>query len=228
MAQLQLTALNGGMKGKIAGTIFQFNKTKQIMRTRRSKTGRDSAFWNKSRYRMATLTSTWKSISEEDRDVWKAYTSEYPAYDKFGNQVQLSGYQLYLKLNGPLVNRGFFPLTVPALPATFPATSFIRFSPHSTVELYTEINPEMPANFEISLFVSPPYGQGRTSLPNQWLYCGVIEPAGTNSNNLLDIWITKYGSVVEFSKVWVKAVILSQLTGEVKQFFKEWTILSDS
>jgi hypothetical protein len=64
-----------------------------------------------SRVLFSKLSIVWRSMSLADRLTFSSFASTYPTFDKFGNPVVLTGYQLFIMLNRSLQLIGVSPVT---------------------------------------------------------------------------------------------------------------------
>lgn len=89
--------------GKFGGSVFQ--RCGQSLSLRKSATYPTSVANSvlHSRFDFGILASTWREMSLSDRETFNTHAASYPAYDKFGNVIVLTGYQLYIYLNRKLL-----------------------------------------------------------------------------------------------------------------------------
>jgi hypothetical protein len=87
--------------------------------------GRKSSIWNGVKNKLSSLSSQWRSLSVEQRQSWADAVVNYPAVNKFGEPRVRSGYELFMHLNGNLLNIGLPSIVSPFVPEAFPETSQI-------------------------------------------------------------------------------------------------------
>jgi hypothetical protein len=109
MASVQYTAIVANLKGKLSGTVFQKGNQAYIIHHRVKPRNPRTGLQQSIRSNMAFIASTWRSLSDTDRNSW--FLSPTPA---------VNGYYLYLKNNAINMNAGipFSTVYTPAIPTT--------------------------------------------------------------------------------------------------------------
>lgn len=120
MPSIKFSALVSDMKGKANGSVFSKNKQGNYFRNNPNGGGRKTARWDKQKVQFGNLANTFRSLTIEDKDAWNNLAASWPLLNKFGDEYYPSGYQLFMKLNGNLVSKGFSPLTTPGVKRTLP------------------------------------------------------------------------------------------------------------
>lgn len=120
MPSIKFTGLISDMKGKANGSVFSKNKQGNYFRNNPNGGGRKTARWDKQKVQFGNLANTFRSLTTEDKDAWNNLAASWPLLNKFGDEYYPSGYQLFMKLNGNLVSKGFSPLTTPGVKRTIP------------------------------------------------------------------------------------------------------------
>lgn len=124
MAIMKLTAFNGGLKGSIAGTIFQGGKYGQVARTKLVDAISDGAKLSKAdaglvipwKRNFTSISTYWRTLDPGQRAAWSASAPDFPFTNKFGDAYTPSGFQLFMSLNMALVNAGIAMIHNPPLP----------------------------------------------------------------------------------------------------------------
>jgi hypothetical protein len=125
MAVMKLTAFNGGMKGMVAGTIFQGGVTGQVVKNSGSmnkgglidaiaagsKLTKADAGRGLDAVKFTTATATkWRKLTYAQRLTWNTGASNFPFKNKFGDVYTPSGYQVFMSINLNLAFIGLDPL----------------------------------------------------------------------------------------------------------------------
>jgi len=127
MPKIRLSALATDMKGKAGGSVFSTNSGGTYFRNNPSGGGRKSAAWDKSKSSFASLASQWRALTTEQQDAWAEMSQNYPTTNAFGEPRFPSGYELFMRLNGTLINLNLPQLTTPIMPRELPNYGSIRF-----------------------------------------------------------------------------------------------------
>lgn len=158
MPKIRLSALVSDIKGKSNGSVFSKNNGGIYFRNNPNGGGRKSAKWDKQKSVLSSLSTEWKSLTNEQQEAWNAATTSYPTTDAFGNIRIPSGYQLFMRLNGTLRSMGLPMLAVPNSPRTTPSPGTIsidypdlwQLNPRAAVRLF---NPaDLTANMNLIAF----------------------------------------------------------------------------
>lgn len=120
MPKIRLSALATDIKGKAGGSVFSTNSGGTYFRNNPSGGGRKSEKWDQSKSMLASLSGQWRNLSEEQRISWSAATTNYPTTNAFGEPRTPSGYELFMRLNTPLVNLSLPFQIVPSEPRSLP------------------------------------------------------------------------------------------------------------
>lgn len=109
MAKVTFTAAVAGMSGKLAGSVFSFNRAGAYVRSKGTTTNRRSMSQQLVRGRFGGLASTWPTLSEQDKASWNQLASNYPVIQRDGTTKLLSGSQLFSSLNNNMLKIGSGP-----------------------------------------------------------------------------------------------------------------------
>lgn len=214
MALIKYSALVSEMKGKLNGSIFSNPKYGAQVRNRRSLGGRKTTAWAQSRNILAYIASTWKSLSDGQRETFSTVAPDYQYLNKFGDLVTPSGYQLFCRLNLNLHYADFSPIVIAASP--FPEIDIspveVSFTAPSTINL--SFTPEGSGDERVLVYVSPPQSPGvqyppaRMALVHKFL-------ADSSSPQLISDGISsKYGNITKGAVYWVKCRLVHIDTGQ--------------
>lgn len=99
MALIKLTAIVDNISGKLNGTVFSRNKGGHYMRSKSMPSNPRTSFQGAVRARFGAIAQLWGSLTEAQRDAWRAMASEFPYRNRLGDTKILSGFALHQKLN---------------------------------------------------------------------------------------------------------------------------------
>lgn len=137
MAKILMGAFVGAISGSISGTTFSNNrsgayaKKKPIKKFKPGSDLSDTVNIRQSgspvsgvRSRFSALSKAWKSLSSATRNSFNSAVNDWKQTDALGNEVTLSGFNLFVKLNGVLgslfviaVNKTVMPDALTSVPA---------------------------------------------------------------------------------------------------------------
>lgn len=113
--------------GSLAGTTFSRNRYGQYMRNRSIPTNPNSARQNTVRTLLANLTQYWgNTLTSTQRDQWAAYAANVPVLNTLGDQIYLTGLNMFVRSNlpnlqagGSIIAAGPVVFTLPEADSTF-------------------------------------------------------------------------------------------------------------
>lgn len=99
MAIVKYSAAISEIRGKVGGAVFQRCGQSLSLRSNPSHIYARSESAVNSRSKFASLANSWNQLTQSQRNSFTAAASSYPTYDKWGNSIILTGYQLYIYVN---------------------------------------------------------------------------------------------------------------------------------
>lgn len=216
MAKVKFGMMMTDARGKIGGQVFSKNKGGAYVRTKVTPANPQSSYQIAVRAALAAISAGWKSLSQAAREAWIGATGNYKTTDIFGDAKQLSGSQLYVKLNLNLSNAGQPGITLPPLPLGATGVSIDSVTADNsanTVEITT--GGAVPAGHTALVFATPALSPGRSFLKSEYRLIGT-KPAGSTSP--LDVssdYNAKFGAVGAVGqRIGVKVLFVRNATGE--------------
>lgn len=120
MPKIKLSALATDIKGKAGGSVFARNSGGLYFRDNPSGGGRKTPKWAAARSAFASLAGQWRNLTDAQKNAWNAAVDNYNTTGAFGDVRVPSGYELFMRLNGPLNKLGLPLLDVPQAPQPLP------------------------------------------------------------------------------------------------------------
>jgi hypothetical protein len=100
MAVAKLGSFITDMAGSIGGTTFKRQKGSLVIMNKNRGASKNKLLQNKGLLSMATVRGYWNTMSIENRVTWVEAAKLVTFKNKFGDNVYISGYQLFIKANG--------------------------------------------------------------------------------------------------------------------------------
>lgn len=158
MAVYQLGAIVTKIKGSIGGTTFKTQRTTNVVMRKSNGYSRAKLLSNQALQYARWIFTRWSSLSPEEQSGWQNMAAIVFFPDKFGNQVHITGRQLFTKTNINLRNIVFnaaipvdFSMTVPVVNATLGTLDLATQSLSLPVELLEDGTAYLEVSAEISL-----------------------------------------------------------------------------
>lgn len=227
-ARVKYGALITEVKGSIGGQTFQSCRGGFILRNKPISPKNRSFSQSSIRSVNAKNGSSWRGLSQAERDSWNAVAPSYPHTDKFGDPATLSGYELYMRANFYLALVGVTLLSSGALPdalwspASVSITSSVAASEMDLVWTGGNVGADMRALIRLS----PPLSAGRSYRKSDLV---IVLPITSGTSSPLDLWsevIKRYGvAPVAGQRFFASMQVVSTVTGNVSQLYNASAII---
>jgi hypothetical protein len=221
MALMKLTAFNGGIRGKVQGTVFQYCPYGQVVKgglldaisAGAKLTKADAGRVMPVKAYLTELSSAWRSLTDVQRTTWTTQAPNYPFTNKWGDTYTPSGFLLYMKMNlnlmkvglpevhtapapEPVINGSPFTVVYSADAGTFNLTGFTITSG------YTQY---IQATTTIS--------KGKKPVLSSWKSIYVLQPGDTDPFNLTSYYNDVFGQIPVHGNVWFRIWSVNNITG---------------
>ena len=120
MSKVKFSALITNITGKLGGQVLQGGNTSAIIRTGVNQSNKKSFIATPTSIIFSNLAKEWNKLSNDIKLQWSSATYLFLIFNSFGDQIQLSGYNLFVRLNYDLFYLGEDLLTVPPDPSDTP------------------------------------------------------------------------------------------------------------
>lgn len=217
MARVKYSPIIDSINGKIANVVFQDGKAGAIVRNRVVPANPNTAAQANARGILSLISKSWAALSDAQRTSWDtaAASPEWRQTNAYGEGFQLSGEQLFIKLNSVIEFVQESTLTSPPSKATFDSITIGALTAAAgTPALSLAFSGTLSSNFQFNILASPQVSQGNMSSKSV-RFSSINTTSGTTPINLLSAYTNKFGTLVAGKKIFVKLEIISDLTGEV-------------
>jgi hypothetical protein len=99
MTKIKFSALVSDMNGAHNGSVHSANAYGSYMKIKSSPNQHISKTQSSSKIKFGRISQTWKSLTEAQRTQWNLMAPEFVHMDVFGDQQDLTGFNLYMRLN---------------------------------------------------------------------------------------------------------------------------------
>lgn len=208
-------AIVSEIRGKIASTVFARNRGGAIIRNRIKGTNRRSTLQTNVRQRLSALASEWRGLTELQRGSWNNASPQFPTQDNLGQQIFLTGEQLFIRSNANLILIGEAQITDAPIPTSFPAIT-ASFTVLTDAAITVGFTPDpVPAGFKLVIFATAGVSAGRSFVnENQFRFMLAVAPAGASPADIEAVYTAVFGTLsVTGLKVSVKAFLVEITSG---------------
>lgn len=164
---------------------------------------------------ISQLSTSWRSLSPEDRASWSAGAVNFPFHNRFGETYTGSGYQVYQSLNSNLINSMISPLVVCPIPETLTAPVIVIdwSNSYNASVMLVSFPDGIPDGTIVEVWATPQRSAGRNSQLNQSLIAS-FEPQEAFDVPLIFAYLAKFGTPRANGKVKVVFGGKGQRTGQ--------------
>lgn len=199
-------------RGKIGGHVAARNRSGAYMRTKVTPNNPQSGFQTEARGRLATLSSSWRELTQSQRDAWNAAVVDFQNTNVFGDLVKPTGKNLFTGLNINLLLVGQAILNDPPLPAD--VISFEDAVLTASVASGPSLAgvPDSGMNYKVEMTASLSPGIG--FFKNKFKLIGQFDGTETSPIDLSTMYTARFGGLTFGQKVAIRITAVNILTGQ--------------
>jgi len=221
MAKIKLGAGIQDARGSINGTTYSKNASGAYIRAKVSPVQPQTSFQLQVRANFSFLAKRWSTtLTDAQREAWNAFAVTHPIVDVFGDTMQLSGINTYLRLNQILKQVGSVAIDVP--PADLNVTSLLTVT--ATIVAATSYDvaftpTPLAVNERSYVWSSGPVPNGKEFTKNLYrqITSGVTNASPTNAQGA---YTTRFGTSVVGQRISTLVSVVNIATGAVSPGLK--------
>lgn len=194
--------------GKINGFVASKNKSGNYFRTKTSPTQPRTADQLAVRSLLSSLSQSWRDLTEAQRAAWNSATSLYKSSNIFGDMKEMSGFNLYQRINNNLSQIGSAIVDTPPLPAGNDSFEALNLT-------YTVGTPALSLAFTrtgsagsfAKVMATAPQSAGKSYVQGEYRQISILDDTATSPANLLSAYQAKFGTLgVVGQKIFIKLI----------------------
>lgn len=216
MALIKFGAFVTDVRGKIGGTVFSRGKSGAYAKNRVIPSNPRTSAQQSVRGFFGTLSSLWRTLTQDERDNWNELANELSFQNKIGDAIKISGLALYQKFNGNLNTIGVATLAAPVAPQGVTAIGAVSVAPAvDEIIVGASLVSEEVVGTELAIFATPSISPGINNYNNRFRLIGTTTATLIGGGiNVYDDYIAKFGAPVLGSRVAVRLLPINSNTGE--------------
>jgi hypothetical protein len=216
MAKILTTAIVADIRNKLNGSVFSKNRYGGYVRTKVTPVNPQTASQQNVRNQLSTNSQAWRGLTEAQRQGWITATADFPFTDIFGNSKILSGSALYVKLNNNLNVVGEAAIASAPSPVAIPALVLGAIAADASTGVVTVAftDTPVPADFALVIQTTGNVGPGKSFVKNLFRQVSVQAAAATSPATITTEFAAIHGAPVEGQKIFVRAFLVSTITGQ--------------
>jgi hypothetical protein len=199
--------------GSIGGQTASHNRGGQYIRQRVVPTNPNTSYQQTVRGNFALLVSYWGALTAAERAAWETYAANTPVYNRLGDQIYLTGQQMYVKCNALRLAGSL--TVIDAAPTTFGLASLTP-----VVVIFSETLQKFTVTFEaddpwvgtddaaLLLFGSRPLSPATNFFRGPYRYGGLIAGDAMTPPTSPDANVDTPFAFVEGQRVAARAVVI--------------------
>ena len=214
--KVQLGDIVTDMRGKSGGMVYQKGRYGLIKRTKVTPVNPQSTSQQDNRAIMASNSSAWRNLTDEERQSWIDGASKFPYSDIFGNRQTLSGNSLFTKLNNVLKSNGHGVVNSCPAPVEVPIASIgaVSASASGGTLSVAFTNTPVPADFDLIVEATPQRSAGAYFAKSSYKKLAILPDGTTSPQALGGDYTAMFGDLVEGQRIDIRIYLASQITGQ--------------
>jgi len=216
MARVKYGEMIADLRGKINGTVHSKNRSGAYMRNKTSPVNPQTTFQSAVRNSFAQFAQGWRSLTENQRTAWKSAVDAFSRTNVFGDNVKLTGANLYMSLNRVIDTISGTAITSPPIPAAVTAVDSLSVaSAAGAGTMIATYSPAIPATQTVAVYATAPQSAGVSFVKNKYRFIEAITTADASPYTIAATYEAKFGTGWKTAgqKVFVKFVPIVTLSG---------------
>jgi len=226
MALVKFTAIVADMRGKLNGSVFSKNTYGSYIRTKVTPVNPQTVAQQISRNFMTTVAQAWRGITQLQRDLWNQSSINFSRTNIFGDNVQLTGFNLYMRLNKNLLEINQAIIANAPQPADVPGfTSLSVVADTGAGTMNATFSPAIPASVDVQVFATAPLSAGKQFVKSEFRKIDVLVNGDLSPEDLAVAYIAKFGALPPVgSKIFIGFKPTNNTTGQAGTLLKASSI----
>lgn len=216
MAIIKYGQIIAEARGKMGGMVFSRNHAGAYMRTKITPLNPQSIPQTIVRTLLTTLAQTWRGLTVSERLAWNITASTWVHTNIFGDNVPLSGFGLYCRLNRNLQTLGESLISVAPVHSAIVGVDSTSIVADTTLgTLFLTYAPVIPADQHLAIYATKPVSAGVTFVKSEYRFIAAFLTASASPYDLISFYTDVFGALPAIGeKVFVKAKPIMTATGQ--------------
>jgi hypothetical protein len=195
--------------GSQSDTVASRNRFGQYYRTRATGVNPNTGEQSLARTRFGLQSNAWRSLTEVQRSAWEVLAGQFPIVDSLGQEVVLTGAQMFVRSNSARLRAGDVAIVQPG-PFTDWSTAAIAVTATAGTPSLS-IAFTVPATDQIiCVDVSPPKSPG-VYFNSQWRRIVNLPDSATTPSAVLASYNSLYGALIEGQVIFFRSRTLNEV-----------------
>lgn len=214
MAIIKFGQLIVEARGKLGGTVFSRNASGSYMRSKITPTNPGTNSQSLQRSKFSSVSQKWRSLDDPQRLSWENLAKELSRTNIFGDNVPLSGFNCFSRLNNNLLLCGVGMISVAPYAYSPTPVSSLGFGNLTPSLFKLEFFPAaLLATDQLFIFSTPGFSPGISFIGNKYRLVEVTYVEATSPYDISATYIDKFGAPIVGKKVSVKVFTVDNRSG---------------
>jgi len=200
MAIIKFGQIIAEARGSLAGTVFSRNTAGSYMRQKISPVQPQTPAQLQVRALLTTVSQAWRGLTVSQRLAWVTVAETFTNINVFGDNVPLTGFGLFVKLNRDLQTIGNAIITDPPLQeAVVGFDSLVLTIDNSQIvqddKISLAFTPAVPGDQQAVLYMTAPLSPGINFVDSEYRKIDVLPLGQASPFTAGDAYIAKFGLI---------------------------------
>lgn len=210
MARIKLGSIVTAISGKLGENVFSRNSGGAYVKANVTPTNPQTPAQTAVRIMMADVSSTWKTLTDTQRDTWHKAVNEFTRTDQFGDIKRLTGKSLFQSLNQNLVLTGQDQITIAPISLNVPQPMFSSVNGDvGSQSIDLELENDTTSNV-IQVFATPPLSQGIRYVKNRVRKIGNFTGGPSGTILVGPEYVAKFGAFADNDNIHFAVNVVSK------------------
>ncbi len=217
--KIKFGALVVAGSGKIGGHVAARNSSGSYLRTKVTPTNPRTVDQIAARARLGANAKEWGLITQAQRDAWNSNAVDFNSKNVFGDDIKLSGINVFSRLNNNLLLIGEPIISAPPIAESFAGPTEVNLVSTVTGDVLT-ISPDLdvPVGAAGVVRMTAPQSAGKKFVKSEFRVIGIAPAGSAAPYDVSAQYIAKFGALpLEGQKVFAEIYIISKTTGIASQ-----------
>ena len=216
MALIKTTAIVSEISGKINGTVFSKNRYGAYARTKVTPVNRNTNAQQGARGILTQVSQAWRGLTDNQRKGWDEGSKNFTRTNVFGDIRNLSGANLFSRLNANLLHLGGVAIEVCPLPVSIPAmASLSGVADNSANTMALTFAPAIDASVKVEVYATAGLSAGKNFVKSEYKKIATKTVAFLTDGSIATDYIAVFGAVPPAgTKVFVKVKHYDATSGQ--------------
>ncbi len=226
MAKILLGVFMPEIRGHAGGTVFSKNTFANYIRNKVTPVNPDTVAQALVKSRFTGLSQDWRGLTQAQRDAWNQGAQAFSHTNIFGNNVPLTGFNLFKQLNQNLLAAGNAQIDdIPTVSDVFAFTSQSLSADTTGGTLDLTFTPAIPGGTSVIVYATPGVSAGINFVKSEFRQIRVLGSGDVSPIDVTAEYVAVFGALPTVGqKVFLETRPILGSSGQSGQRLKSFDI----